>query len=120
MEEYYKMLEIAKNSLKKVNIQTYTQCIVVLTDKQKIYHKIIANALSEENTAEFSFLNELKANHDTKIKKIVCMWGCGDIDLPSWKLRKMLCEVNLENQNAQMLLLGKPSYIVKNILQTLK
>ena len=48
------------------------------------------------------------------------MWGSGDIDLPSWKLRKMLCEVHLENQKAQMLLLGKPSYIVKNILQTLK
>ncbi|WP_195975577.1 hypothetical protein [Hydrogeniiclostridium mannosilyticum] len=114
------MLEIAENSLKKVKLQAYTQCIVVLTDKQKIYHKIIANALSEENAVEFSFLNELKSNHDTKIKKIVCMWGSGDIDLPSWKLRKMLCEVNLENQKAQMLLLGKPSYIVKNILQTLK
>ena len=91
------MLEIAENSLKKVKLQAYTQCIVVLTDKQKIYHKIIANALSEENAVEFSFLNEVKSNHDTKIKKIVCMWGSGDIDLPSWKLRKMLCEVNLEN-----------------------
>lgn len=31
------MLEIAENSLKKVKLQAYTQCIVVLTDKQKIY-----------------------------------------------------------------------------------
>ena len=107
-----------KQQLKNIDIRKYG-IHSVLTSKGNIYCKIIFNALSDESINEHSFLSELKSNDDTQIQKIVCLWSNGDIDMPSWKFRKMLCELNVENKNAQMLLNGGISYIIKSILQTL-
>ena len=120
MQDYSELLKIAKGNLNNVEIQKNTQSIAVLTDKGNIYTKIIFNALSDENTDEYSLLNDLESNDDTQIQKIICFWANGGVDLPSWKFRKMLCELNIENQNAQMLLHGGTAFIVKSILQTLK
>lgn len=38
------------------------------------------------------------------IRKIVCIWEGGSVDLPAFLLRKKLCEVNPENKNAEILL----------------
>lgn len=98
----------------------YTQAIVLLSRNGNIYKQVIGNPIGDDETDEQNLIKLLKKNDDTRISKIVAMWFNGYcIDSVSYRLRKMLCDLNRENINAKMLVNGRDAYITHTFRQTL-
>lgn len=107
-----KMLVLAKNALKGVEKQQYTQAVVFVTSKGNEYCSVIVNAISETKADEKELLGKLHSAEDTEVHYILCMWHNGDIDIPSYELRKMLIQLNHENNNARSFVRSKDGYSV--------
>ena len=80
----------------------YHQCLVLCTasGEQKVYSfrsDSVSELIAMSCAASFPEAPE-------SIRKIVCIWEGGSVDLPAFLLRKKLCEVNPENKNAEILL----------------
>ena len=125
MKEFKEMLSVVKNALQSITPHQYTQVVAICSDNGYIYHTIIDNALSGEMTSEQQLINQLIENNATLVKKIVCVWVKNGVnmldyvDMPSYNLRKMLCDCNGDNVNAEILLKGKEGFTTKTIGQTM-
>ena len=127
MKEFKQMLLVVKNALQSITPNQYTQVIALCCDNGCIYHTVINNALSGEKTAEQQLINQLIENKATLVKKIVCVWAKDEVtanmldclDMPSFDFRKMLCDCNSDNVNAEILLHSKEGFITKSIGQTM-
>ena len=125
MKEFEELLLVVKNTLQSITPNQYTQVIAICSDNGYIYHTIIDNALSVENTAEQQLINKLLENNATLVKTIVCVWAKNGVnmldclDMPSYDFRKMLCDCNSDNVNAEILLHSKEGFITKSIGQTM-
>lgn len=98
----------------------YTQAIVLLSSKGNEYAALIKNALSKDMTDESSLLATLSANNDTTICHVLCMWNDSKIDLPSYKFRKTLCELDTKNHESGIFVKTKDGYSVIKLSTTLK
>ena len=119
MDDFNKILELAKEKKPSNNLHKHAQVVVALSTSGNIYHKVINNPLTEELIDENSFISELIANQDIQIDKMVCLWANGCVDLLSYNFRKLLCATNSLNGETKMLLQGYNGYIVKTLSQTL-
>ena len=125
MKEFKELLSVVKNTLQSITPNQYTQVIAICSDNGYIYHTVIDNALSVENTTEQRLINQLIENNATLVKKLVCVWAKDGVnildcvDMPSYNFRKMLCDCNGDNVNAEILLQGKEKFITKTIGQTM-
>lgn len=127
MKRFEEMLSVIKNALQSITPHRYTQVIAVCSDNDYIYHSVINNALSQEKADEQQLINQLIENNATLVKKVVCIWAKDEVnvnmfdcvDMPSCDFRKMLCDCNGDNINAEILLQGKGRYITKTIGQTI-
>ena len=86
-----RLQKTASSLLQSAAQSPYTQGLVLVSSTQKEYSAVIKDVLSEEHPEEKALLEELKANHDTTLDYVLCMWQDGCIDLPSRTFRKMLC-----------------------------
>ena len=73
--------------------------IVLLSSKNNIYTFVFDRRTYDEA----DLLKELINQDDTIVKKIVCVFP-GGIDIPGYCLRKALCDLNKENEEAEILL----------------
>lgn len=127
MKEFKQMLSVVKNALRSITPNQYTQIVAVCCDNGYIYHTVINNALSGEKAAEKQLIDRLIKNNATLVKKIICVWAKDEVtanmldclDMPSYDFRKMLCDYNSDNVNAEILLSGKEGFITKTIGQTM-
>ncbi len=127
MKEFEELLSVVKNALQFITPHQYTQVVAVCSDNGYICYVVIDNALSKEKTTEEQLINQLIANDATLVKKLVCIWAKDEVnvnmldclDMPSYDFRKMLCDCNSDNVNAEMLLRGKDGFITKTIGQTM-
>lgn len=117
---FNKMSAIAKESLEEAKKQQYTQSIVLLTSCGGEYCSVITNALSAEKTDEADLIERLIAANDTCVSSILCMWGDGNIDIPSFAFRKILCELNPDNLNAGILVNTFNGYSAIKLGNTMK
>jgi len=117
---FNKMSAIAKESLEEAKKQQYTQSIVLLTSCGGEYCSVITNALSAEKTDESALIERLIAANDTCMSLILCMWGDGNIDIPSFAFRKMLCKLNPDNLNAGILVNTFNGYSAIKLGNTMK
>ncbi len=117
--DFAHLFEIAKADLRKVTPEQYTQAVAFETASGNVYHAVIVNALTEEHLDEKALLEQMKAQNDTQIVKIVCLWEGEQLDMPSYAFKMLICEMDAQNKDAQMLLLGKNCLIKKTIFQTL-
>ncbi len=67
---------------------------------------------------EAEFLQEI-AENNIVVKKILCMWSDGSIDLPSYNLRDGLSKLSPENATAEILLMGTAGFKQKKLGDTL-
>lgn len=127
MKEFEELFSVVENALQSITPQQYTQVIAVCSDNGYKGYIVIKNALSQKKTFEQRLLNKLIENDATLVKKIVCVWvkdgvnidmlDC--VDIPSYDFRKMLCDCNSDNINAEILLKVKEGFITKTIGQTM-
>ena len=60
-------------------------------------------------------MHDLTDAEDTKMSAIVCMWKNYVIDMPSWKVRKALMDLDNDNSSAVIVLQGTDSIYTKTI-----
>lgn len=68
----------------------------------------------ESHAREDAFLDTLRENGG-RVRKLVCMWQGGCLDVPSMYLRKGLMELTPENAACQVLLQGAQGLNVKKL-----
>ena len=90
------------------------QAIAIMTQSQNIYC-IVNKSLKEATYIDNNLFMKLVQTKDTDVKYIICKWNGYSVDVPSWSFRKKLLEINSNNANAKILLLGFDGYIVKNV-----
>lgn len=101
----------------------YHQCLVLSTaDGETAVCSGAADSVDALKSQELSDI-ERSAEHyrDCAIRKIVCMWEGETVDAPSSDFMKKLCEVNVENRNAVVLLsAGADAYTAKKIADMIR
>lgn len=114
---YKKLYAIAEQQI-DINQPTsdYSKVVVLLSEKGNVYKHIIGNVCSDDDSDERELIRILKKNGDTKIEKIVAMFFNNKcIDHISYRLKKMLCDLNRKNIYAEMLVNGIKGYVVCEI-----
>ena len=92
--------------------KVFNMLMTVLYSVNKKYYVAV-------NDVDGSICDELIAQNDTKILKMLTMWKIGGVDLSAYNFRRALVELNQENNNAEMVLQGKDSLIVKKLSVTM-
>ena len=100
---FEKMKKTATELLSGAEKGQNTQAVVLFSAQGNEYGTVIKDAIVEDTSDEIALIESLKAADDTEIKYILCMWQGNTIDIPSYRLRKMLRELNC--QNAESLLI---------------
>ena len=115
-----RLQKTASIMLKNAEQGQYTQVLILVSSTEKEYSAVIKNVLSEEHPEEKALLEELKANHDTTIDYILCMWQDGCIDIPSWAFRKMLCSLDPKNADALLFVMTGNGVSAVRLANTMK
>lgn len=112
---FEEMFNIARNKLENINEVVEglpaPQVTVLLSDNNTIYVAV--------NDGDGTICEELKRDKNTKIIQMLTMWKDGGIDLSSINFRKALIKMDEENNNADIILQGKESYLIKKLAVTI-
>ena len=100
---FEKMKKTATELLRDVEEGQHTQAVVLFSAKGSEYGRVIKDTIAEDISDEMALIESLKAADDMEIKYVLCMWQGNTIDIPSYRLREMLRELNC--QNAESLLI---------------
>lgn len=117
---FERLQKTASAILQSVEQGQYTQALILVSSIKKEYSAVIKDALSEEHPEEKALLEELKVNQDTALNYILCMWQDGNIDIPSWAFRKMLCSLDPKNADALLFVMTENGTSVVKLANTLK
>lgn len=115
-EEFDRMLEIANTALNQADNLTTTgtanelRAVVAMSEKGDLY-----NILASDFTEEDVLLQKMTENSDTAISKILCVFKGGGLEIPSYHLRKALCELNEKNMDTEILLRGADGTNIRKI-----
>lgn len=112
VKDFYSLIEYAKQHI--VNLDSSLAVIVFETDKGVVY----SEKFSVCEDYEYAFIDKMRASSDYTIKKIVCMFNNGQLDVPSFALRKTLIELNESNKDADILLLSSQGLCTRKLKQT--
>ena len=116
-QEFEYMFNLATNLCKEHNNLNYSCsnniCIVLLSNNGVYYSEILDWHTKDEN-----ILNDILYNSDTHIIKILCVFVNGELDLPPYYLRKRLCDLNTNNNYAEIMLKTKDGYHVRKLIET--
>ena len=112
---FEEMFNIARNKLENINEVVEglpaPQVTVLYTNKNNIYVAV--------NDGDGTICKKLKNADDTKIIRMLTMWKDGGIDLSSINFRKALIKMDEENNNTDIILQGKGSYLIKKLAVTI-
>jgi hypothetical protein len=106
------MLETAKAALAEetpapnTKMLPQAQATVLLTDHCNM-HVAVCRDVFGSDCGYMDLLAMLKTKGETRILKMLTMWQYGGIDLSSMNFRKSIYEMNKENLETEILLLGK-------------
>lgn len=114
------MKKKALSLLKNQERGEYTQAIVLRTARGNEYCATIKNALSEECADERALLQILSSNEDTEISRILCMWQDGGVDIPSFRFRKMIYELDSANAESGIFVKTATGYAVFGLENSIK
>ena len=113
---FEEMFNVARNKVANINAEIIDglpapQVTVLYTNKDNIYIAV--------NDVDGLICEELKNADDTKIIRMLTMWKDGGIDLSSINFRKALIKMDEENNNTDIILQGKGSYLIKKLAVTI-
>jgi len=99
---FERMKKSAENVSVNIDTVKRAQVIVLLTANEVEYSAVISDPLTEGKTEESAFLEKITAENNTKISYALCMWKDSCIDVPSFAFRKMMVELDPENNNTMI------------------
>ena len=117
---FERLQKTASIMLQSAEQSQYTQGLILVSSTEKEYSAVIKNVLSEEQTEEKALLEELKANQDTTLGYILCMWQDACIDIPSMAFRKMLCALDPKNADALLFVMTGNGVSAVRLANTMK
>ena len=117
MDDFNRMLGLAEKIILAGGLQAHAQVVVALSARGNIYHKVINDPFTAQLTDEKTFIEELVKNQDTQLRKMICLWAIGDVDVPSASFRKLLCDTGSLTGETEILLRSADHYIVKTCSQ---
>ncbi len=115
-----RMKNMAENILQSAEKNQSTQAIVLLSSKGRQHGAIIKDALSDDKIDEKALFDRLTMEKDTEIKRILCVWEDGNIDIPSIAVRNMLCALNPSNAECGLFVMTPDGYSVIKMQNTIK
>ncbi len=107
--------EKRRESLQTGGLSNDLQVIAVLsaTDGNTL---LFLNDISSAE-CEQAMLQSLAEAH-IRVARILCMWQSGGVDLPSYAFRRGLLEIDAANAEAEILLAGRDSFVIKTLGNT--
>ena len=117
---FEKMKKTATELLRDAEKGQHTQAVVLFSAQGNEYGRVIKDTIAEDDSDEMALIESLKAADDTEIKCILCMWQCGGIDIPSYRLRKMLCELNCQNAESLLIVMTFDGISGLKVAKTMK
>lgn len=116
---FHKMKETARELLGGGTNGPYTQAIVLRSAKGNLYGARIENACSDAMAQEVALLQRMLDAEDTEVGYVLCAWGNGWIDLPSFAFRKMLCACHPKNAEALVFVTAARGVCTKPLTKTM-
>lgn len=99
------MISAAKTNLPQASDCEFNECVVVKTaGNNLLIHKIAADTVEGLIGEQCRIVSELEGLADTEAERIVCMWGSGELDVPSYGFMQRLCKINNRNMEAYIML----------------
>jgi cytidine deaminase len=117
---FEKMKALATETLSNAKVGQYTQAIVLFSESETLYGAVIENALSQERADERELLEKLKTNGDARIRYCLCMWQDGGVDIPSFRFRKMIYELDSANAESGIFVKTATGYAVFGLENSIK
>ena len=117
---FEKMKKTATELLRDAEEGQHTQAVVLFSAKGSEYGRVIKDTIAEDDSDEVALIESLKAADDTEIKYVLCMWKCGGIDIPSYRFRKMLCELNCQNSESVLFVMTFDGISGLKVAKTMK
>ncbi len=114
-KDYDMLVNRSWELIKQITRDEKKQVFIVQTADNKIHEAIVDWSL-DADVQEQTLFNVIGKN-DTVIR-LICCWSNGTFDMPSYNFRTKLCELNPNNETAQMLLCGDKTFILKSIRDT--
>ena len=120
MQEFQLLFDTAIAKLRDYPSDNDMQQVVVIQFwNEKIYNTVIPDVTQNGETETDKQIAEILNASDVIIKRILCVWKDGTIDLPSFRFRQKLYRQNEKNGNAAILLKGQNTYCIKTLKETL-
>lgn len=117
---FNEMMARAKRLLSTAENGEFTQAVVLYSKSGAEYSMLLKNACTEQLEDERALLDRLKNCNDTEIQYLMCMWADNCIDIPSFALRKMLCEVNPKNSETLIFVMTTDGVSFIKLSKTMK
>ena len=118
--QFEKMKKTATELLNDAGKGQNTQAVVLLSAKGNEYGAVIKDTIAEDDSDEVALIESLKEADDTLVECVLCMWQCGGIDIPSYRLRKMLCELNCQNSESVLFVMTFDGISGLKVAKTMK
>ncbi|MFC0396799.1 hypothetical protein [Paenibacillus mendelii] len=110
MTTFETMLELLKSNLAEEtpapNSDMSPQATALLTDHGNVYVAVCRDVVGSDCGYD-NMLTYMKTRGETRILKMVTMWKDGGIDLSSMNFRETIYEMNKENIETEILVLGE-------------
>lgn len=92
------------------------QIVVVKTRKGRIC-AFINQIFSFGTRDEDCFIQRIRAEENEEIEAIVCMWGTGELDIPSMNLRNGLLSLIPTNESSLIILQAENGVCLKTLME---
>ena len=117
---FEKMKKTATELLRNAEKGQHTQAVVLFSAQGNEYGAVIKDTIAEDDSDEVALIESLKAADDTEIKCVLCMWQGNTIDIPSYRLRKMLRELNCQNAESLLIVMTFDGISGIKVVETMK
>lgn len=91
--------------------------IVVMTAKGNIFGAVTEDGRKYYESCADKVFEQLADSQETEVKRIVCLWDGGPLDISSHYFRKKLYDLNKNNKNAEVLLGAENGYHIRALEQ---
>ena len=115
--EYRAMVKRAHELTQQLGEHDTKQALVLQTADGQLYEGIMDYKSPHAEDEIQTLMAEI--GKDSPVVRLICCWADGSFDLPWYVFREKLCDLNPNNQDAEMLLMGEKTFIVKSIRVTM-
>ena len=105
-----RMIAEARAQLKIVADRPNAQAILLQTESDELLCGVIGDGQASARIGEDDLIERLKQSGCSRVKRLLCVWANGGVDLPSYRFRTMLLQADGENRTAEMLVSGARGY----------